>query len=50
MARTANDDPAPLKARVDPLIRENVGAEMAKKRPGGRAPGSRTCSCTTTCW
>ena len=31
MARTANDDPAPLKARVDPLIRQYVQAEMAKK-------------------
>ena len=31
MARTATDDPAPLKARVDPLIREYVGAAMAKK-------------------
>jgi len=31
MARTANDDPAPLKARVDPRIRQYVQAEMAKK-------------------
>jgi hypothetical protein len=31
MARTATDDPAPLKARVDPLIRKYVGAEMAKR-------------------
>ena len=31
MARTANDDPAPLKARVDPRIRQHVQAEMAKK-------------------
>ena len=31
MARTANDDPAPLKARVDPLIRQYVQAEMGKK-------------------
>ena len=31
MARTANDDPAPVKARVDPLIRKYVEAEMAKK-------------------
>jgi hypothetical protein len=31
MARTANDDPAPVKERVDPLIRKYVEAEMAKK-------------------
>lgn len=31
MARTANDDPAPLKARVDPLIRQYVQSEMSKK-------------------
>jgi Domain of unknown function (DUF4136) len=31
MARTANDDPAPLKARVDPLVRQYVEAAMAKK-------------------
>jgi hypothetical protein len=31
MARTANDDPAPVKARVDPLLRKYVEAEMAKK-------------------
>jgi hypothetical protein len=31
MARTANDDPAPVKARVDPLIRKYVESEMAKK-------------------
>jgi hypothetical protein len=31
MARTATDDPAPVKARVDPLIRKYVGAEMAKR-------------------
>jgi Domain of unknown function (DUF4136) len=30
MARTATDDPAPVKARVDPLIRKFVDAEMAK--------------------
>jgi hypothetical protein len=32
MARTATDDPAPVKARVDPLIRANVETEMAKKK------------------
>lgn len=31
MARTANDDPAPIKARVEPLIRKFFEAEMAKK-------------------
>ena len=31
MARTAEDDPAPLKARIDPRIRQHVKAEMAKK-------------------
>lgn len=31
MARTQSDDPAPLKARVDPLIRKYVSAAMAKK-------------------
>ena len=31
MARTATDDPAPLKARVDPRIRQHVQTEMAKK-------------------
>lgn len=32
MARTPTDDPAPLKARVDPLIRRYVDTEMAKKK------------------
>ena len=32
MARTATDDPAPVKARVDPLIRQYVEAEMTKKK------------------
>jgi hypothetical protein len=31
MARTASDDPAPVKARVDPLIRKYVEGAMAKK-------------------
>lgn len=31
MARTPTDDPAPIKARVDPLIRKYVAAAMAKK-------------------
>jgi len=31
MARTATDDPAPIKQRIDPLIRKFVEAEMAKK-------------------
>jgi hypothetical protein len=31
MARTQTDDPAPLKARLDPLIRKYVEAEMRKK-------------------
>jgi len=31
MARTAKDDPAPLKARVDPLIRKFVGTAMTQK-------------------
>jgi len=31
MARTQTDDPAPLKARIDPLIRTYVEAEMGKK-------------------
>lgn len=32
MARTATDDPAPVKARVDPLIRQYVETEMTKKK------------------
>lgn len=31
MARTQRDDPAPLKARIDPLIRKYVAAAMMKK-------------------
>ncbi len=31
MARTATDDPAPLKKRIDPLIRKYVEAELTKK-------------------
>jgi uncharacterized protein DUF4136 len=31
MARTQTDDPAPIKAFVDPRIRKYVGEEMAKK-------------------
>ena len=31
MARTATDDPVALKARIDPLIRQSVQVEMAKK-------------------
>ena len=31
MARTPTDDPAPLKARIDPLIRKYVAAEMKKR-------------------
>jgi len=31
MARTQDDDPAALKARIDPLIRKFVGAAMTKK-------------------
>jgi hypothetical protein len=31
MARTATDDPAPVKKRIDPLIRKYVEAEMTKK-------------------
>lgn len=31
MARTAKDDPAPIKARVDPMIRRFVNEEMTKK-------------------
>ena len=31
MARTPSDDPAALKARIDPLIRKHVSAEMVKK-------------------
>jgi hypothetical protein len=31
MARTQADDPAPLKARIDPLIRKYVAAEMKKR-------------------
>ena len=31
MARTQTDDPAPLKARIDPLIRKYVADAMAKK-------------------
>jgi hypothetical protein len=32
MARTATDDPAPVKARIDPLIREYVETEMTRKK------------------
>ena len=39
MARTQHDDPAPLKARVEPLIRKYVDAEMAKK---GFSPAAGT--------
>src|SRR5688572_1179195 len=39
MARTATDDPAPVKARVDPLIRANVETEMAKKKLAVAPPG-----------
>lgn len=41
MARTASDDPAALKARVDPLIRKFVTAAMTQKglkHPAGGAP------------
>ena len=31
MARVDGDDPAPLKARIDPLIRQFVGEAMARK-------------------
>ena len=31
MARTAKDDPEPLKARIDPLMRQYVTEEMTKK-------------------
>ena len=31
LARTPHDDPAALKARIDPLIRKNVEAEMTKR-------------------
>lgn len=31
MARTQRDDPAPVKTRIDPLIRKYVEAEMVKK-------------------
>jgi hypothetical protein len=31
MARTQTDDPAPIKARIDPLIRKYVEAEMRQK-------------------
>jgi len=31
MARTQTDDPAPLKARIDPMIRKHVETEMVKK-------------------
>jgi hypothetical protein len=40
MARTPTDDPAPIKAFVDPLIKKYVGAEMEKK--GLRAATSGT--------
>ena len=39
MARTATDDPAPIKERVDPLIRQYVEAEMTKKKLRRVAPG-----------
>ena len=42
MARTPSDDPAALKARVDPMVRKYVEAEMTKKglkvAPAGTTP------------
>lgn len=40
MARTASDDPAVLKQRIDPLIRKYIDAEFAKKKitPSTTAP------------
>ena len=40
MARTQSDDPAALKARIDPLIRKFVEAEMTKKGLRVAAPGA----------
>ncbi len=39
MARTPYDDPAVVKARVDPMIRKYVAAEMVKKGLTAAAPG-----------
>jgi len=40
MARTPTDDPAALKARIDPLIRKHVAAEMARKGLTAAAGGT----------
>jgi hypothetical protein len=40
MARTPSDDPAPLKARVEPLIRQFVEQEMTKKGKTVAAAGT----------
>ena len=40
MARTPSDDPAALKARIDPLIRKHVAAEMTKKGLTAAAGGT----------
>jgi hypothetical protein len=40
MARTQLDDPSALKARVDPLVRKFVEAEMVKKGLRVAAPGA----------
>lgn len=44
IALTASDDPAPIKRRVDPLIRRHVGAEMARRLaqpPAAQSPDIR---------
>jgi hypothetical protein len=40
MARLATDDPAPLKARIDPLIRRHVAAAMEQKGLTAAATGT----------
>jgi hypothetical protein len=40
MARTASDDPAPVKQRIDPLIRKYVDEEMTKRGLAAAAGGT----------
>src|SRR5215831_9131889 len=40
MARTANDDPAPVKQRIDPLIRKYIDEEMTKRGLAAAAGGA----------
>ena len=50
MARTQTDDPAPVKARVDPADPEVRLRRDGEEGADGKRPARRTSSCTTTCW